>query len=88
MSAAAPLPLLGRIAVQLKMITQDQLAQATRKQAELGGAKNIGTVLCELGMLTQAQLAQGRRREATAILKALATGDDQWAEVARRLLAE
>jgi twitching motility protein PilT len=58
MSSAAPLPLLGRIAVQLKMITQDQLAEATRKQAELGGAKNIGTVLCEMGLLTQAQLAQ------------------------------
>jgi twitching motility protein PilT len=58
MSAAAPLPLLGRIALQLKMITPDQLAQATRKQAESASAKNIGQILCELGFLTQPQLAQ------------------------------
>jgi twitching motility protein PilT len=58
MSAAAPLPLLGRIAVQLKMITPEQLAQATRKQAESASAKNIGQVLRELGFLTQPQLAQ------------------------------
>jgi twitching motility protein PilT len=58
MSAAAPLPLLGRIAVQLKMITPDQLAQATRKQAESGNAKSIGQILCELGFLSQPQLAQ------------------------------
>ncbi len=56
--SAAPLPLLGRIAVHLKLITEDQLAVATRKQAESGSAKNIGTILCELGFLTQAQLGQ------------------------------
>jgi twitching motility protein PilT len=55
---AAPPPLLGRLAVHLKFITDDQLALATRKQAQLGSAKNLGTVLCELGFLTQAQLAQ------------------------------
>ncbi len=56
--SATPLPLLGRIAVQLKFITNDQLAAATRKQADLGGTKNIGSVLCEMGFLSQAQLAQ------------------------------
>jgi twitching motility protein PilT len=55
---AAPPPLLGRLAVHLKFITDDQLALATRKQAQLGSAKNLGTVLCELGFLTQEQLAQ------------------------------
>ena len=58
MSATAQLPLLGRIAVQLKMITQEQLAQATRRQADEGGTKNIGQVLCEMGFLKQPQLAQ------------------------------
>ena len=55
--SATPLPLLGRIAVQLKFITNDQLAAATRKQADLGGTQNIGTVLCEMGFLSQQQLA-------------------------------
>jgi twitching motility protein PilT len=56
--SAPPLPLLGRIAVQLKMITPDQLSAATRKQAQLGNAKTIGAVLCEMGFLSEAQLAQ------------------------------
>jgi twitching motility protein PilT len=56
--SAAPQPLLGRIAVHLKLITDDQLAAATRKQALAGTGKNIGSVLCEMGFLTQAQLAQ------------------------------
>jgi twitching motility protein PilT len=55
---AAPNPLLGRIALHLKLISEDQLAAATRKQAESGSQKNIGTILCEMGFLTQAQLAQ------------------------------
>jgi twitching motility protein PilT len=58
MAAAPPQPLLGRIAVHLKLITDDQLAIATRKQAEGGGEKNLGTLLCELGFLSQAQLSQ------------------------------
>ncbi|HEY8123469.1 MAG TPA: type IV pilus twitching motility protein PilT [Myxococcota bacterium] len=56
--SAAPQPLLGRIAVHLKFITDAQLATATRRQAELGGTRNIGSLLCEMGLLTQAQLAQ------------------------------
>jgi len=57
MSAPAQVPLIGRIAVHLKLITDDQLAQATRHQAELGASKQIGQVLVELGFLSQAQLA-------------------------------
>ena len=55
---AAPQPLLGRIAVHLKLLTEEQLAAATRRQAELGDGRNLGTLLCELGFLTQLQLAQ------------------------------
>jgi len=58
MSAPAPQPLLGRIALHLKLIDEQQLAAATRAQAETGGAKNIGTILCEMGALTKPQLAQ------------------------------
>jgi twitching motility protein PilT len=57
MSAPAQVPLIGRIAVHLKLITDAQLAQATRRQAESGGTKQIGQVLVEMGILTQAQLA-------------------------------
>jgi twitching motility protein PilT len=80
--SATPLPLLGRIAVQLKFITNDQLAAATRKQAELGGTQNIGAVLCEMGFLSQPQLAQvlkardqlvAKQRAMQAVAKADAT---------------
>jgi twitching motility protein PilT len=66
---AAPQPLLGRLAVHLKFITDDQLAIATRQQAELGGTKNLGAVMCELGFLTQAQLAQVLKTRDQLVLK-------------------
>ncbi len=53
---SAPPALTGRIAVQLKMITPDQLAEATRLLALAGNNKQIGQLLVEQGMLTQAQL--------------------------------
>jgi len=56
--SAAPQPLLGRIALHLKMISEEQLAAATRAQADAGAGKHIGTVLCEMGALSKAQLAQ------------------------------
>jgi len=51
-----PIPLLGRIAVHLKLISVDQLAEATRIQSNAGGEKRLGEILVERGMLTQAQL--------------------------------
>jgi twitching motility protein PilT len=58
MSSKTPLPLLGRIAVHLQLISEEQLADATRHQAETGGNKNIGTILKEKRYLTEAQLQQ------------------------------
>jgi twitching motility protein PilT len=52
----APTPLLGRIALHLKLITQDQLVAATREQGQSG--KNLGNVMIDLGILTEAQLQQ------------------------------
>ena len=57
MAANPPLPLLGRIAVHLKLITEEQLSVATRRQAESASQKRIGAILVESGFLTQAQLS-------------------------------
>ena len=48
--------LLGRIAVHTKLISQDQLNQATRAQAKSGGRQRLGEILVETGMLSPAQL--------------------------------
>ncbi len=52
----APIPLLGRIAIHLKLLTPEQLADATRHQAETGGKEPIGAVLVAKGYLSEAQL--------------------------------
>ena len=54
--AEAPIPLLGRIALHLKMITVEQLSQATRQQGRAGGEKNLGAILIELGFITETDL--------------------------------
>src|SRR5262245_31648673 len=51
-----PIPLLGRIAVHLKFITVEQLAEATRLQGQAGNEKRLGEILVERGMRTAAQL--------------------------------
>jgi twitching motility protein PilT len=48
--------LMGRIAVQAKMITMDQLAHATHEQGRGGDNRNLGQVFLDLGMLTPSQL--------------------------------
>jgi twitching motility protein PilT len=50
--------LLGRLAVHYKLVTPDQLAEATRKQARDGHVQNLGDVLVELGLLQPAQLGK------------------------------
>jgi twitching motility protein PilT len=50
-----PVPLLGRLAVHLKMITMEQLAEALRAQGKAGEERNLGAVLRELGFINQAQ---------------------------------
>ena len=52
----APIPLLGRIAVHLKLITMDQLSEATRLQGGASSEKRLGEILVERGMLSAAQL--------------------------------
>jgi twitching motility protein PilT len=53
--AEKKLPLLGRIAIQLKMIDMDQLNQATREQG-LSPEKRLGQILVEQGLVTAKDL--------------------------------
>jgi len=55
MPSSRPTPLLGRIALHLGMLTMDQLAEATREQAQ-GRGPNLGTILVEKGWISEAQL--------------------------------
>ncbi len=64
-----PIPLLGRIAVHLQLISVDQLAEATRAQGQAGGEKRLGQILVERGMLTQAQLEQVLRARQQLVAK-------------------
>ncbi len=76
--------LLGRIAVQAKMITMDQLDQALREQGRPGSTKPLGEILIDLGFLIapererlvhlQKQVLERVRSNRKA--KAAATADD------------
>src|SRR5262245_40070176 len=48
--------LLGRIAVHTKLITPQQLSEATALQARTGSRARLGEVLVEKGWITPAQL--------------------------------
>ncbi|MGI9432978.1 MAG: hypothetical protein ACR2PQ_12230, partial [Myxococcota bacterium] len=56
MSSSRPVPLLGRIAIHLKMITHDQLAVITQQQERDGHNQNLGDLMVECGYLNAAQL--------------------------------
>jgi twitching motility protein PilT len=62
--------LLGRVAVAAKLITMEQLAQATREQARLGNARNLGEVLMAMGFMDQAKLAQAIELQKSVIARA------------------
>ncbi len=50
--------LLGQLATHYKLVTPDQLAEATRQQAHEGGTRPLGDVLVEMGLLQPAQLTR------------------------------
>jgi twitching motility protein PilT len=87
-----PIPLLGRIAVHLQLISVDQLAEATRAQGQTGGEKRLGQILVERGMLTPAQLEQvlrarqqlvAKQRERQAVAAALPEPEPEAAQAGR-----
>ncbi|HTO05689.1 MAG TPA: type IV pilus twitching motility protein PilT [Myxococcota bacterium] len=62
--------LLGRVAVAAKLITMEQLAQATREQARIGGGKNLGEVLIAMGFLSKDNLAKAVELQKSVIARA------------------
>ena len=55
MAATQIVPLIGRLAVQIKLIDQKQLVQALQKQ-EMGSEKRLGAIMLEMGMINERQL--------------------------------
>ncbi|MDJ0788786.1 MAG: type IV pilus twitching motility protein PilT [Myxococcota bacterium] len=68
-NSARPVPLLGRIALHLKLIDLDQLEQATREQARRGDGHNLGNVLVELGFVDEAGLQKILRARQQVVAK-------------------
>ncbi|HXZ85753.1 MAG TPA: PilT/PilU family type 4a pilus ATPase [Myxococcota bacterium] len=62
--------LLGRVAVAAKLITMEQLAQATREQGRIGNTRNLGDVLVAMGFLTEATLAKAVELQRGVIARA------------------
>lgn len=58
MGEPKPAPLMGRLAVRLKMITMDQLAEATREQGRHADSPPLGDILVSKGFIDRAQLAR------------------------------
>ncbi len=58
MSQPPSAALLGRLAVHLKMISLEQLAAATREQAEGGSPRRLGDILVDKGFINPKQLAK------------------------------
>jgi twitching motility protein PilT len=50
--------LIGRLALHYKLISQEQLAEATRQQVREGGRRQIGEILVEGGLITARRLEQ------------------------------
>jgi len=62
--------LLGRVAVAAKLITIEQLAQATREQGRPGSTKNLGDVLVALGLLTPVTLRKALEMQKSVLERA------------------
>ena len=58
MGAQPKTPLIGQIAVHLKMITMDQLAEATAEQARRGDGVRLAELFIEKGLITLEQCAK------------------------------
>jgi twitching motility protein PilT len=56
-------PLLGRLAVHNKMITPDQLTEATEEQGRRQDESTLGQILVEKGFITREQLAKLARAQ-------------------------
>ena len=64
-----PMPLIGRLAIHLKMIGIEQLAELTREQAREGGSTNLGELMMQKGLITRLQLEQLLRAQKQVLAK-------------------
>ena len=55
MSDQKPLPLIGRIALQLRMVTAEQLSELTRAQAKEGDTGGLGELMVARGLIDRDQ---------------------------------
>lgn len=69
--------LLGRVAVAAKLLTMEQLAEATREQGRRHPAPSIGDLFLELGMLTPAQLARALQIQKAVLERAKEKGNPE-----------
>ena len=67
--------LLGRLALHYKLATQEQLTQATQKQAREGGSRRLGEILVADGVLTPRRLEQLLAAQRELLAKRQAASD-------------
>ncbi|HVH07391.1 MAG TPA: type IV pilus twitching motility protein PilT [Myxococcota bacterium] len=72
MSDQKPLPLVGRIALQLRMVTQEQLAELTRVQAKEGDTGGLGELMVARGLIDRDQLKRLLDTQKQVVAKARA----------------
>ncbi len=68
MSAKQQLPLIGRLAIQCKMITMEQLREATREQGR-NPERRLGDILIELGFVDDAQVQKLKKLQRDLVVK-------------------
>jgi len=68
MSAKQTVPLLGRLAIQSKMITMEQLQVATREQGR-DPEKRLGDIFVELGFVSAAQVEKLKKVQRDLVVK-------------------
>jgi twitching motility protein PilT len=68
--SASDSSLLGRVAVAAKLISMEQLAEATREQARRNHKQNLGQILVDLGFLSQAGLQRAIALQRSVIERA------------------
>ncbi|MGK0485612.1 MAG: twitching motility protein PilT [Myxococcota bacterium] len=68
MSTKQAMPLLGRLAIQCKMITMEQLQEATGKQGR-DPERRLGDILVDLGFLDDAQIQKLKKLQRELVIK-------------------
>ncbi|MDE0912181.1 MAG: hypothetical protein OSB60_17090, partial [Myxococcota bacterium] len=68
MSTKQAMPLLGRLAIQCKMITMEQLQEATGKQGR-DPERRLGDILVDLGFVDDAQIQKLKKLQRELVIK-------------------